>query len=379
MNPQEIWEILKENNFTFFTGVPDSTFKSWMSFLDDMHGKDLQNIIASNECEALSIASGYHLATKNYGTVYMQNSGLGKTVNPITSLADPEVYSIPMLLLIGWRGEPGKKDEPQHKKMGRITIPLLDTLEIPHEIFPANKTDFESLIPKIKQHFEEKNSPFALIVKKGTLEPYKSIKKSNLNFEMNREQALNIIVDNLKNDEVIVSTTGKTSRELFEARMRRKEDPRDFYTVGSMGCASAIGLGIALNSKAKTIIFDGDGALIMQMGSLATISHYQPSNLYHILFDNNAHDSTGGQPTVSNTVNFKEVFLGNGYKAVYESSTEQDLKIKLNTLLSNSGPSVLIVKVNKGARENLGRPTTSPIENKKTFMKRIEDLNKVNN
>jgi phosphonopyruvate decarboxylase len=278
--------------------------------------------------------------------------------------------------MIGWRGEPGKIDEPQHKKMGRITLPLLETLEIPYEIFPDTDTELEIVLGKAKNYIKENNSPFALVIKKKTLEPYNSKKKKNLHYsQMSREDAIKVIIANSSGKEVIISTTGKTSRELFETRVSRKEEPRDFYTVGSMGCASAIGLGVALNSKAKTLVIDGDGALIMQMGTLATIGHYQPGNFYHILFDNNAHDSTGGQPTVSDTIDFEKICVGNGYKSVSSVSDEENLKIKLNEMFLKPGPSMLIIKVKKGARDNLGRPTTSPIENKHSFMNFLQKLN----
>ncbi len=376
MDSYALWEIFQKSGFAFFTGVPDSTFKSWMSFLDDMHGKGLQNIIAANECEALAIASGYHLATNKIGIVYMQNSGLGKTVNPITSLADPDVYSIPILMLIGWRGEPGKKDEPQHKKMGRITIPLLKTLEIPYAIFPDNSTDLEIEILKARSYIQKNNSPYALIIKKNTLEPYESQKMKISTSNFTREEAIQTIIEQLEGEEVIISTTGKTSRELFEARISRKEAPRDFYTVGAMGCASSIGLGIALNSKKRTIVFDGDGAMIMQMGSLATIGHYKPPNFYHFLFDNNVHDSTGGQPTVSDTLNIEKLGKSCGYESIITISKKEELVETLNQVFSQPGPSMILIKVKPGARADLGRPTTTPIENKKYFMNYLAKLNK---
>lgn len=373
MNCSEIWDIFEKNNYKFFTGVPDSTFKAWMSFLDENHGNGLDNIISSNECEAVAIATGYHLATNKIGVVYMQNSGFGKTVNPITSLADSEVYSIPMLLMIGWRGEPGKKDEPQHKKMGRVMIPILEALEISYSFLPETASEFEELLQKISFFFKENKKPYALIVKKNLIEPFTNSKRKETIYEMTREEVLKIIIDSFNGDEVIVSTTGKTSRELFELRIARGEDPRDFYTVGSMGCTSSIALGIALNSKKKTVVIDGDGALIMQLGALTTIGHYHPENLYHILIDNNAHESTGGQPTVSDTVNFKEICLGSGYKSVYLANSREDLKIALEKMFKEEGkgPSMLIVKVKKGSREDLGRPTTTPIQNKEFFMKSL--------
>lgn len=371
---ENLFEIFKKNDLLFFTGVPDSTFKDWMKFVADEHGERLTNIIACNECEATAIAAGYHLATGKVGIVYMQNSGEGKTVNPLTSLCDPEVYSIPVLLMIGWRGEPGKKDEPQHKKMGRIMIPLLDTLDIPHKVLPDNVKEAEKVIEETKKTAEENGAPAAIIVKKGTLEEYEASKNAKTNYEMKREDAIKVIVHNLDGSEAIVSTTGKTSRELFEYRVARGEKPYDFYTVGSMGCSVSIATGIALQKPNKEIfVFDGDGAVLMQMGALATIGHYMPKNLCHIVFDNASYDSTGGQPTVSPTVDFEKVALACGYRATKTVKTKTDLSKAIKKMKSAEGPQMLIVKVNKGARKDLGRPTTTPKENKRAFMEKLSE------
>ncbi|MBN1156097.1 phosphonopyruvate decarboxylase [Candidatus Woesearchaeota archaeon] len=370
MKCDELWEILKRNELTFFTGIPDSTFKGWMSFLNDMNGRGLRNIIACNECEAIAIASGYHLATGKVGVAYMQNAGEGKTVNPLTSLADPEVYSIPMLLIIGWRGEPGTQDEPQHKKMGRVTLSLLDTLEVPFKILPNNKVDAGAVIAELKALAEEKQCPVAIIIKKGLVDEYEAKNKENAEFEMKREEAIKAIVGCLDGSEAIISTTGKTSRELFEYRLTRKEQSIDFYTVGSMGCSASIALGIALEKPARQVfIFDGDGAAIMQMGALSTIGHYKPNNMHHIIFDNQSHDSTGGQPTVSDTTNFEKVAMACGYKSATTVIKQEKLKSSVLSVKKNGGPSMIVVKVNKGARKDLGRPKNTPIENKNKFMK----------
>ncbi len=369
---EKLFEIFKKNNLLFFTGVPDSTFKEWMKFLADEHGGRLTNIIACNECEAVATAAGYYLATDKVGVVYMQNAGEGKTVNPITSLCDPEVYSIPVLLMIGWRGEPGKKDEPQHKKMGRVMIPLLEALEIPYKILPDNVEGAEKVIEEMKKIAENNKTPVVIIIKKKTFEGYEAKKKIKTDYEMTREDAIKVIVDNLDGSEAIVSTTGKTSRELFEYRVARGEKPRDFYTVGSMGCCISIANGITLQKPdIRVFVFDGDGAVLMQMGSLATVGHYKPKNLYHIVFDNASYDSTGGQPTVSPTVNIKEVALACGYKSAKTIETKADLEKAIKETNSSEGPKMLIVKVNKGARKDLGRPTTTPIENKGAFMKNL--------
>jgi phosphonopyruvate decarboxylase len=367
---EKLFDIFKKNNLLFFSGVPDSTFKDWMKFLADEHGKRLTNIIACNECEAVAIAAGYNIATGKIGVVYMQNSGEGKAVNPLTSLCDSEIYSIPVLLMIGWRGEPGKEDEPQHKKMGRVMLPLLDTLEIPYKTLPDDIEEAEKVIAEMKKKVEKTKSPAVVIIKKGLFEKYEEKRKSEAKYEMTREDAIKTIVDNLDGSEAIISTTGKSSRELFEYREESGQGhSKDFLTVGSMGCSASIANSIALQKPGKQIfVFDGDGSVIMQMGSLATIGHYKPKNLYHIIFDNNAHESTGGQPTVSDTVNFEQIALACGYKAAKTAETKFDLEKTIKKMKSSEGPQMLIIKVNKGARKDLGRPTTTPIENKQAFM-----------
>ena len=364
-------KLCKKYDFTFFSGVPDSTFKSWMSFLD-MDKTDLTNIIAVNECEATAICAGYHLSTGKVAVLYMQNDGFGKTVNPLTSLCNPEVYSIPILLMIGWRGEPGKKDAPQHHKMGKILLELLDLLEIPYEILSDDLKKAEKTLEKAKTSMKKNNRPFAIIVKRGTFESSKEVSKEpNL---MSREEALQTIMKHL-HDEIIVSTTGKISRELFEYRASKKQHmDHDFYNIGAMGCAQSIALGIALQQKKKKVfVFDGDGAVLMQTGAVATIGHYAPSNFYHVIFDNSAHDSTGGQPTCSDTVNFKEIALACNYKYANIANTKQELEKSIKNLITKKGPALLVVKVKKGARKDLGRPTKTPVEHKTEFMKAIKD------
>lgn len=374
MKCTDLWDIFKEENLTYFTGVPDSTFKYWMEFLNNKNGEGLTNIIAANECEAIAIATGYHLATQKVGVVYMQNAGLGKTVNPLTSLADSEVYSIPMILMIGWRGEPGKSDEPQHKKMGKTMLPLLEILEIPYEVISKDKEETRKMIKKAIKFTKENNSQFALIVQRGTIEEFGENTEFHSSYEMNREEAIGIILDNISPTTIIVSTTGKTSRELFELRIDRGEEPRDFYTVGSMGCSAAIAFGIASNTEKDTLILDGDGSVIMQMGSLATIGYYQPNNLYHIIFNNRSYESTGGQPTTSDSIDFKGLALANGYKSAVEINTKEQLFEVLTIMKKTECPFLILVNIKKGSRSNLGRPTTTPIDNKTSFMKFIKKI-----
>jgi len=369
---QKLYEILQKNNLDFFTGVPDSTFKDFMSFLEDEHGKSLTNIIHASECEATAAATGYHLATGKVPVVYMQNSGLGKCVNPLTSLCDREVYSIPMLLMIGWRGEPGKPDEPQHKKMGRIMLPLLETLEIPYRILPSDIGGIEKTIIEMKQAAERTSSPVAIIIQSDIIEKYAQKRIISDCFEMSREEAIKIIVNNLSKEDILVSTTGKCSRELYEHRVSKNEIPHDFYTVGSMGCASSIAHAIALAKKDKKIIvLDGDGAALMQLGALSTIGHYKTENLYHIILDNQSYESTGEQPTVSSTVDFEKIALACGYTNAKTIKTKQELEKTLIELKTQKGPNMIVVKVNKGSRKDLGRPKSTPIENKEAFIKKL--------
>jgi phosphonopyruvate decarboxylase len=371
---KQLFQIFKKNDLTFFTGVPDSTFKHWMTFLHDHHGKDLTNIIAANECEAVAIASGYHLATGKTAVAYMQNSGLGKTVNPLTSLCDAEVYGIGILLMIGWRGIPGTNDEPQHKKMGRITLSLLGALEIPYDELPEDEANIERLISKAVSYVKKNSASYAIVIKQGIIRAPNSPKINTSEYALSREAAIAAILNNLDGSEAILSTTGKASRELFENRKKRSEHPRDFYSVGSMGCVASIALGIASQKPNRPVlIFDGDGSIIMQLGALATIGHYKPENLYHFIFDNGCYESTGGQPTVSNSVDFTKIALACGYTFAESVVSHSDLISAIRNLKGSKGPCLVDVKINTFSRKDLGRPTTSPIDNKKSFMQWMFD------
>lgn len=386
MKCEELWEVFKNNDFTYFTGVPDSTFKSWMSFLNDMDGKGLTNRIAAIERDAIGLASGYHVATNKIGVVYMQNSGLGNTINPITSLADKSVYNIPMLLMVGWRGGPGlENDAPQHTKMGQITPGLLAMLDIKFSILPKDLEKAKQVIEAAKIHMQNTNELYALVITKGAIEGYEKQNKTSQNLEMKREDAIKIIVDIIEENSVILGTTGKTSRELFEHRVTKNPGPyendsardlrhqKDFLMVGSMGAASAFAAETALQTPHRSVyIFDGDGAAIMSAGVLSTIGHYAPKNLTHVIFDNASYESTGGQPTTSGSVDFEKLALANGYKHALTVETREQLIQAANQLKNQEGPQMLIVKVEKGARKDLGRPTLSPVENKRLFMDYLE-------
>jgi len=368
INGDQLINLFTKEGFEFITGIPCSILKDFLFCLSEKE-KMIEHIIPTNEEEAISIAVGYYLATAKIPIVYMQNSGLARSVDVLTSLVNKEVYRIPMLLLISWRGEPGKKDEPQHVKIGRITLKLLETLNIPYTILSKDKSKIAKEIKKAKEYLKENSLPYAIVVRKGLIMS-RQPKKTREFYTLTREQAIKIIIDNLKGDEIIVSTTGKTSRELFEYREAKGQSHEtDFYTLGSMGCSTSIALGIALKTKKKVIVFDGDGSVLMEMGTLATIGHYLPKNFYHIIFENDAHDSTGGQKTVSNTVSFNKIALASGYKGAKTIFNQRKLTDVIKSLKMNSGPQMLVIKIRKGSRKDLGRPTTIPVENKKLLMR----------
>ena len=371
INCKDFYDSLISKGIDFFAGVPDSSLKSFGAYV--MNNSN-NHTITANEGGAIALATGYHLATKKFGLVYMQNSGQGNAVNPLVSLADPDVYSIPMLLLIGWRGEPGKKDEPQHVRQGKITLSLLDTLRIPYEILSDSFEDVERSLNNAVDHMLKKNSLYALVAKKGIFDSYELRNKIETSYELSREDAVKLVVDSLSSNDIVVSTTGKTSRELFEYReLLRQTHEKDFLTVGSMGHSSKIALGIALSKSDRQVYcLDGDGAVIMHMGSLAIIGSKSPKNFKHVILNNGAHDSVGGQPTVGFEIDFPSVAKSCGYKLVLKAETSDDVREKINLLKSSEGPGLLEIRVNKGARGNLGRPTTTPVENKEAFMEFLE-------
>ena len=368
---QKFYESLVRNGIDFFAGVPDSLLKFFCAYIADNTPQN-RNIIAANEGNAIALASGYYLATGRIGLVYMQNSGLGNAINPLTSLADPEVYSIPMLLLIGWRAEPGIKDEPQHVKMGKVMLRILDSIGIKYRILDDN---FEDTIKEAKEYMQQKKAPFAIVVKKNMFEEYKLKKDIKTNYKLNREEALKVIVPLLETKDIVVSTTGKMSRELFELRVSNNNcHEKDFLTVGSMGHSSSIALGIALEKSNRNVYcFDGDGALIMHMGALSVIGQLNPKNFKHIVFNNFAHDSVGGQPTAASNIDIPLIAKANGYASAFSAETKDNIVEKFKKIKNMDGPVLLEIKINKGSRKDLGRPTTSPIENKEDFMKFIKD------
>ena len=371
LEPSDFHSLLKSRGMDFYTGVPDSLLKDFCAYVTDNSPPE-KHIIASNEGTSVGIASGYHMATGKFPVVYMQNSGYGNAVNPLLSLCDRKVYSIPMLLLIGWRGEPGKKDEPQHLVQGKVMSSLLTDMNIKFEVLPDFLEGAEEALESALHYMEKRQAPYAFLVKRQTFSPCRLQSVEENRHSLSREEALDLVTANLGLWDVIVSTTGFCSRELYEIRERRGQDhKREFLTVGSMGHSSAIAYGVSLAKPSRQVVcLDGDGAMLMQMGSMATIGCGGPeaNNFKHILLNNGAHDSVGGQPTVGFKVDFGNIALGCGYKNVFKAQSEEELVEAVKKLREADGPAFLEVLVNKGARKNLGRPKTSPQENKRQFM-----------
>ena len=374
IDPLEFYNIFADNRVEFFTGVPDSLLKHFCLCIDDNVPME-RHIITANEGNAIALAAGYHLATGKLPLVYMQNSGLGNSINPLLSLCDPDVYSIPILLLIGWRGEPGVHDEPQHKKQGKVQLDLLKTLDIPYTIISNEEENVEKKIAKSVEKTIKQKRPFAILIKRGTFDNYKSKSHTFDDILITREESLEIIIKHLPINSIIVSNTGKTSREIFEIR-ERNDQPHssDFLTVGSMGHCSSIALGIALaKPNRKVICIDGDGSLIMHMGSLSTVGKLNPRNYYHILINNYAHESVGGQPTSAKYIDFPKLVKSNGYKKVRSLKNREILIDQIKEFLIIEGPTFLEIKVKPWSRKTLGRPTIRPIDNKKAIMNLLRD------
>lgn len=358
----------------FFAGVPDSLLKNFCAYLTD-NIPSQSHIIACNEGSAVGLAVGRHLATGEVPLVYMQNSGLGNTVNPILSLADGEVYSIPAILLIGWRGLPYRHDEPQHVKQGKVTLALLDAMKIPYVIMAENEAELKEQLSYCKKTIEETSAPFAFVVKKDTFAPYTLKNTTQSSATLSREDAIKVTLE-ANPSAIYVSTTGMISRELFEQRAAHAMDhSRDFLTVGGMGHASSIAFEIASSKPAARVIcLDGDGASLMHLGSYTTIGTRPCANLTHIVLNNGAHDSVGGQPTVAQAVDLCKIAAASGYPVTKKVETEKALQEALADAKTNGKLTFIEVIVKKGARKDLGRPTTTPKENKVALMETLKKL-----
>lgn len=369
IRPSYFYDLLIKNGTDFFAGVPDSLLKNFCAYITDTAPAE-KHIISANEGSATALACGYHFATGKIPLIYMQNSGEGNMVNPMLSIADKDVYSVPMLIVIGWRGEPGVHDEPQHVKQGKVTCDLLDAMKIPYEVLSENEEDLPAQFEKAYKYIKENNAQFAFVIRKGTFDEYKLQNNIPVEGKMSREQAIEKIMLSADSTTAFVSTTGMASRELYELRDKYNQGhEKDFLTVGGMGHASQIALSIAMQKKDRQIYcIDGDGASIMQMGGMATIGSRKPSNYVHFVLNNGAHDSVGGQPTVGREIDLCAIAVGCGYENVVKVTTPEELEAVLKDSETKNKLTFVEVLVTKGARKDLGRPKSTPVENKEALM-----------
>ena len=365
-------DFLKD--FEFFTGVPDSQLKPLCTYLMANFGISDKHIIAANEGNAVGLAAGYHLATGKTPVVYLQNSGLGNIINPVASLMNDKVYGIPCLFIVGWRGEPGVKDEPQHIYQGEVTVKLLEDMDIATFIVSKDTTaeELDAKMAEFKTLFA-RGKQAALVIRKGALEFDGKVKYKN-DYTMLREEIIEHIAD-ASGEDVVVSTTGKASRELFEIRERRGQSHgSDFLTVGSMGHSSSIALAIAKEKpKCKVWIIDGDGAVLMHMGAMALMGANAPENVVHVVINNGAHETVGGMPTVAEKIDLCKIAEGCGYPYALSVDNFEALDRALIDAKQRNALTFIEVKCSIGARDDLGRPTTTAMENKEAFMRYLQE------
>ncbi len=373
MKVEKLTEIIGAD---FYTGVPDSQLKALCNYLMDAYGiNPKHHIIAANEGNCTALAAGYHLATGRIPVVYMQNSGEGNMINPAASLLSDKVYAIPAVFIIGWRGEPGIHDEPQHIYQGEVTLKLLEDMDIKAFVIGKDTTDDEVLT--VMEEFNRllaKGKNVAFVIRKGALTYESEINYTN-DYIMTREEVIRHIVK-ISGEDPIISTTGKASRELFEIRTSNGESHKyDFLTVGSMGHSSSIALGVALNKPDTRIwCIDGDGAVLMHMGSMAVMGTYKPKNVIHIIINNEAHETVGGMPTVAGEADFVAIAKGCGYPYASCVNTFEALDNELEAARKRNTLSMIEVKCAIGARDDLGRPTTTALENRNNFMEYLRAL-----
>ncbi len=374
LDPKDFFNFLNSIGLNFFVGVPDSLLKSFCGYIAD-NTDDRCHVITANEGGAIATGIGYHLATGNVPMIYMQNSGLGNAINPLISLADRDVYSVPMIILIGWRGEPGQHDEPQHIKQGKIMLPMIDSMGLKYDKLTGNFDKDKKIVKTLFKEATDNKTPVFLIASKGLFKTYefhhedKILKQQNL---PTRENLIEEILQALPKNTLVVSTTGMASREIYEIRERNQTGHHlDFLTVGGMGHASQIAFGLSLHSDKKNIVcIDGDGAALMHLGSMAINGQFSSANFKHILLNNGAHDSVGGQPTVGFKIDFKNIASSFGYTIIDNES--HDISLLIKNLLDTKGPAFLELKSSLGSRKNLGRPVSTPQDNKALFMQNFK-------
>lgn len=372
----KVEKFIKILGADFYTGVPDSYLKELSNYLMNVYKIDpCHHIIAANEGNCVALAAGYYLATQKVPVVYMQNSGEGNMINPVVSLLNEKVYAIPIIFIIGWRGKPGVPDEPQHIHQGEITIKLLEDMGIQSFVIDKWTSDEEAdLAMRDFRNVLANGKDVAFVICKDALVYDKHVEYKNTNI-MIREDVIRHIVK-YSGEDPIVSTTGKISRELYEIRNSNRQTHKfDFLTVGSMGHSSSIAFGVAANKpSAKIWCIDGDGSVLMHMGAMAVVGANAPKNMIHIIINNGAHESVGGMPTVANRIDFVAIAKACGYPNAVCVDSFEDLDRELNRAKCSNELSLIEVKCSIGARHDLGRPTTTTLENKQNFMRYLSSL-----
>ncbi len=370
MKASYLLDELRKMNITTFTGVPDSTLTQFCDGLNTYQG-DIGHYVTANEGAAVGLAIGTYLSTGHPACVYMQNSGEGNIINPLASLANEDVYGVPMLFIIGWRGEPGVHDEPQHVYQGKITLDMLKLMDVSYTVIDADTTDEEmNRILETAGHELAAERQYAIVVKKGTFEKEEKYRWDNGN-TLIREEVLGELLKMLPRETAIISTTGKISRELYEQSDAIYGDHDNlFMTVGGMGHASMIAFGVASGTPGRRVVcIDGDGAYLMHMGSSAFMACNAPENMVHIVINNMAHESVGGMPTACGQIDISEVAKSLGYRGSYRVRTMEELTGIREVICCEPGPVLIEIMVALGARADLGRPKESAADNKRSFMK----------
>ena len=371
IQPASLYDFLQKNGVSFYTGVPDSLLKPFLTYVQEQ-AKDHEHIITANEGLAMGLAAGHFFSKGSIPLVYLQNSGLGNIINPLTSLADKEMYAVPMVLLIGWRGRPGTKDEPQHVKMGRITRALLEALEIPvYELVENEEKCFSIIEEGIKVALKQK-TPVALLAPDGIFHKYE-LPETKSRYSLQREKVIAQILERCKGDEIFVCTTGKIGREFYEQNVKADNKiSKYFLSVGAMGHANHIALGIKLNTGSRVIMLDGDGSLLMHMGSLPTIAQHAGTDFIHIIINNGGHESVGGQPTGAFKIDFSQLAESCGYKKTVEIRYGKELKEWLAKSFDEKNSSLVEIRTSLASRNDLGRPSGKPEDWKNNFMKALK-------
>ena len=376
ISPKDFVDHLGGLGVSMFVGVPDSLLKPLGQYVMSELPRE-QHIITADEGAAVGVALGHYLRTETPALVYLQNSGFGNTVNPLLSLADPEVYGTPMVLVVGWRGQPGVKDEPQHVKQGRVMTQMIEAMELPYVVLPSEPADARDCMTTAVATAIKTDGPYIVLVEKGTFESIATDAPlaPEVAARPSREDALAALLQQVSDDAIIVATTGMLSRELFELREKNGTDSsRDFLTVGGMGHASAIALGVAQSEHDREVwCFDGDGAALMHLGTMANIADHGRSNYFHAVFNNGVHDSVGGQPTSISVVNLPAAATAMGYRSASSTTELSGLAELVAEMREQDGPSLVELNIRPGARADLGRPTRTPAESRQRFVTAVSD------